>query len=80
MIVKVYSKDACPQCKATIRTLNKNGIEFEEVNTSHDEQAREEALQTGELSAPVLVWSDGTVWSGFRPDKIKEKAAELALV
>lgn len=73
MTVTLYSKPACTQCKFTKRELDKTGIEYEVVDISQDEQAREYVQQLGYLQAPV-VQAGEQHWSGFKPDKIKELA------
>jgi glutaredoxin-like protein NrdH len=67
--ITVYSKPACPQCDATKRHLTTKGVEFEVVDITQDNAAREAVLALGYSSAPVVV-SGSTHFSGFRPDKL----------
>lgn len=69
--VIVYTKPACVQCTATYRALDKAGVEYESVDISEDNDAREYVLALGYLQAPVVVIDGGDHWSGFRPDRIK---------
>lgn len=71
MTVTVYSKDACVQCDATIRSLNKNGIDYVVVDVASDTEALEKLRAMGYMQAPVVHVSDDEHWGGFRPDRIK---------
>lgn len=65
----VYSKPACVQCDATIKQLEKKGLDYTSIDISVDEEARQKVLDMGYTSAPVVV-SGTDKWSGFRPDRI----------
>lgn len=67
--ITVYSKPSCYQCDATTRHLTNKGVEFEVVDITQDDAAREAVLALGYSSAPVVV-SGKTHFSGFRPDKL----------
>lgn len=73
--ITVYTKPACPQCTATYKALEKNGVEFETVDITKDAEARDFVIGLGYLAAPIVVADENTHWSGFRPDRIKELAA-----
>jgi glutaredoxin-like protein NrdH len=73
-MVTVYTKPACVQCNATKRALDKAGVDYTTVDISQDEQAREAVMAMGHMQAPVVVTDDAN-WSGFRPDRLKERAA-----
>lgn len=76
MAVTVYTKPACVQCNATYRALDSQGIEYEVLDVSADEQALQTVKELGYLQAPVVV-TDEDHWSGFRPDKIAQLAERL---
>lgn len=78
MSVIVYSKPSCVQCVATLKALDKAGIEYSKLDISADPEARENALGLGYLQAPVVDAGDGNHWSGFRPDRINELAKAAA--
>ena len=69
MTVTVYSKPACVQCNATVRALDKKGIEYKVVDMSQDIDALERVRALGYMQAPVVM-AGSDHWSGFRPDKI----------
>lgn len=82
MDITVYTKPACVQCNATYKALDKQGLEYRIVDLSRDEEARDYVMGLGYLQAPVVIVHDAGVptrhWSGFRPDNIKDVAAQAA--
>ncbi|NLZ56790.1 MAG: glutaredoxin-like protein NrdH [Corynebacterium sp.] len=77
MAITVYTKPACVQCVATKKALDRAGLDYELVDISLDEEAREYVLALGYLQAPVVV-TGAEHWSGFRPERIREMAAVVA--
>ena len=77
MSITVYTKPACQQCRATTRALDKAGLEYNLVDISLDDEARDYVMALGHLQAPV-VEVDGDHWSGFRPERIRNLAAAAA--
>ena len=77
LMVTVYTKPACVQCNATYKALDKQGVDYEIVDISVDDDAREYVMALGYLQAPVVV-AGGDHWSGFRPDRIKALATVAA--
>jgi glutaredoxin-like protein NrdH len=75
--ITVYTKPACPQCRATLRALERAGLDYETIDITTDPQARDFVMSLGHLQAPVVVAGDGH-WSGFRPDHIDDLADEAA--
>ncbi len=69
MTVTVYSKPACVQCNATVRALDKKGVEYNVIDMSQDMDALERVRALGYMQAPVVM-AGSDHWSGFRPDKI----------
>lgn len=76
MNIKIYTKDGCSKCKATEREFDKRGIEYEEINISHDDTAREwlleESKSLGESTMPFVYIDNEYAWSDFRIGNIKE--------
>ncbi|MCK0117004.1 NrdH-redoxin [Isoptericola sp. S6320L] len=70
--VTVLSKPGCVQCDATVRALEKKGIDFVRVDVTDDAEALDLARGLGYLSAPVVVTPEGEHWAGFRPDRIAD--------
>lgn len=76
-MITVYTKPSCVQCAATKRALDKAGLDYELIDISIDDEARDYVMALGHLQAPVVVTA-GEHWSGFRPERIKEMAAQAA--
>lgn len=76
MTITVYSKPRCPQCDATIRTLNRYGAPHTVVDITVDRDALEMVLALGYQQAPVVVVGEEH-WSGFRPDRVAEVASRV---
>lgn len=77
MTITVYTKPACVQCNATKKALDRAGLDYNLVDISLDEDARDYVMALGYLQAPV-VEVDGEHWSGFRPERIRSLAANVA--
>lgn len=73
MSITVYAKPYCPQCDATKRQLDRQGIEYSVIDITQDPQALDELLRAGFMQAPVVV-TEQESWSGYRPDKIRALA------
>ncbi|MCR8897689.1 NrdH-redoxin [Gordonia sp. CNJ-863] len=73
MTITVYTKPACVQCHATYTALDKQGLTYQVVDISTDDDARDYVMSLGYQQAPVVVAGD-THWSGFRPDRVKALA------
>ncbi|APT85364.1 glutaredoxin-like protein NrdH [Corynebacterium aquilae] len=74
MAITVYSKPACVQCTATKKALDRAGLEYELIDISTNDEAREYVMALGHLQAPVVV-AGSEHWSGFRPERIRGLAA-----
>ena len=77
-IITIYTKPACPQCAATMRTLDRIGVPYCVVDTTADPDARDFVMALGYLCAPVVYVSPATHFSGFRPDRLAALAAPRA--
>jgi glutaredoxin-like protein NrdH len=71
--VTVYTKPACVQCNATYKALDRQGIAYDTVDISIDDEARDYVMALGYTQAPVVI-AGAEHWSGFRPDRIKALA------
>ncbi|MFD3703958.1 MULTISPECIES: glutaredoxin-like protein NrdH [Nocardia] len=77
MTVTVYTKPACVQCNATYKALDKVGVDYDVIDISENDEARDFVMALGYLQAPIVVAGDDH-WSGFRPDRIKALAVAAA--
>jgi len=74
--VKVYSTTVCPWCHKVKEFLKENKIEFEDINVSDDDKARDEMIEkSGQMGVPVID-IDGKIIVGYDKDAI-EKALGL---
>jgi len=70
--VKIFSTPACPYCVALKEFLKQNNVEFEEIDVSVDDRAREEVIKkSGQMGVPVVEIDDNIV-IGFDKGKILE--------
>ena len=68
--VRVFTTIACPYCFTLMEFLKEKGIEFEEIDVSKDEKAKEEMIKkSGKLEVPVIE-IDGQIVAGFDKEKI----------
>lgn len=70
----VYVKPSCVQCDMTKRYMDKNGITYDTIDITQNQDALDMILGMGFSSAPVVI-SDMGSWAGFQPDKINLLAA-----
>ncbi|MDF7663213.1 glutaredoxin-like protein NrdH [Bifidobacterium sp. ESL0763] len=77
MTVTVFTKPRCPQCEATKRQLKRQGIAFDVVDLTENPSTLEQITDAGFRQAPVVITPDAS-WSGYRPDLIKQLAANPA--
>ena len=77
MSITVYTKPACVQRNATKKALDRAGLDYNLVDISVNDEARDYVMALGYVQAPV-VEANGEHWSGFRPDRIKGLASVAA--
>lgn len=70
MKVKVYTKKNCPQCMMTKEYMDTLNIEYETIDATDNEEAREYVKSLGFQTLPVVVVENGEAWFGFRPENI----------
>ena len=71
-MIKVYSKPNCMQCEFTKKFLKDNGLQFEVRDVFESEKFKDEVVELGFTSLPVVVADGHEPFSGFRPDKLDE--------
>lgn len=69
MTVTVYSKPSCVQCNATMRELDKKGVNYSVIDVTEDQAAYDHVIELGAQQVPV-VETEAEHWTGYRPDKI----------
>lgn len=69
--ITVYTKPACVQCNAVFLALEKEGIPYEKIALSIDDDARDYVMSLGYLQVPVVHAGPNDHFVGYRPDRIK---------
>ena len=69
--VTVYTQKDCPQCTMTKTYMDTLNIEYETIDVTDNEEAREHVKELGFTSLPVVVVENGEAWFGFRPENIE---------
>lgn len=60
------------QCEFTKKFLKNNGLQFEVRDVTESEQFKDEVVELGFTSLPVVVADGHEPFAGFRPDKLDE--------
>ncbi|MEM4714169.1 MAG: glutaredoxin family protein [Candidatus Nanoarchaeia archaeon] len=70
--IRLFTTPYCPYCKLAEDFFIKNGITFEKVDVSENEEALNEMVQlSGQMGVPVIQ-IDGNVLVGFNEQKLKK--------
>lgn len=70
--VKVYGTATCPYCKRAKAWLEKQGIDFEDIDLSGDRSRIKEMIKiSGQSGVPVIVIDDEVV-IGFNRPRLEE--------
>ncbi len=71
-MVKIFTTSLCPYCFTLKEFLKSKNIEFQEIDVTGDEKAKDELIKkTGKMEVPVLE-IDGQVVVGFDKEKISK--------
>lgn len=70
-MITVYTKNNCMQCTMTKKWLEKNDVDFKEINIEDHPEAIVRLKELGFASAPVIE-KDDFRFSGFQPEKLKQ--------
>lgn len=69
MNVKVYTMPTCSHCKEAKSFFERNNVEYEEIDITKNEKARNKLLSKGYTSVPVIQIEDEEIL-GFDQDKV----------
>lgn len=73
MTVKIYTSPTCPYCLMAKKFMEKNNIEFEEIDVSSDEKIAEEIMKkSGHIGVPIIE-VNGSYIAGFDEEELKRK-------
>ena len=71
--IKVYSTPTCPWCRKLKDYLNGKGVEYEDIDVSTNDAAREEMVEaSGHLGVPQME-INGKIIIGFDQESIEEE-------
>ena len=78
--VTMYSTTWCGYCLRLKRLMQREGIEYAEVDIEADAQAAEVVMQAngGNRTVPTLVFADGTALTNPSLDQVKAQLAQLS--
>jgi glutaredoxin len=63
-MLKVYSKNNCPQCEQAKHLLTTKGITYKEIKIDEDQEAREWLIAQGHRTAPQLYLGESLLVDG----------------
>jgi len=70
--IKIYSTPVCPYCHTLKEFLKERNFEFEDIDVSKDEKAKEEMIRkSGKMEVPILE-IDGEIVVGFDKERISK--------
>ena len=76
MKIKIYSTPFCGYCKMAKDLFTKEGLPYEEIDVSVDEEAAKEMVaKTNQMGVPVIEIGEDIV-IGFDREKIEELVAK----
>lgn len=78
--VTMYTTDWCGYCVRLKKMMQREGIEFAEVNIERDAQAAELVMKAngGNRTVPTLLFADGTALTNPSIDQVKSQLGQLA--
>ena len=77
--VTMYTTTWCGYCVRLKKLMQREGIEFAEVDIERDAQAADVVMQAngGNRTVPTLVFADGTALTNPSIDQVKAQLAQL---
>lgn len=68
-MVTIYSQPGCSPCRRVKSFLERNNVEFNDVDIASDDAARDHVQELGYKQTPVIE-ANGIHWSGYDPEKL----------
>ena len=66
--ITIYSTPTCHYCNMTKEYFNANGVKYEEIDVSQDQDKRKEMMEkSGQLGVPVILIGEEVVVGFNRP-------------
>ena len=78
--VTMYTTDWCGYCVRLKKLMQREGIDFAEVNIEQDEKAADLVMQAngGNRTVPTLLFTDGTALTNPSIDQVKAQLGQLS--
>ncbi|OIM22391.1 NrdH-redoxin [Oenococcus oeni] len=67
----IYTKNMCPQCRATKRWLKEHKIGYQEINTTDNQTAVNHLKKIGVERLPFVITDKGNL-TGFKPQLLEK--------
>jgi len=76
----MYTTDWCGYCVRLKKLMQREGIDFAEVNIEQDEKAADLVMQAngGNRTVPTLLFTDGTALTNPSIDQVKAQLGQLS--
>ena len=77
--VTMFTTQWCGYCVRLKKMMQREGIEFAEVDIEHDDAAADLVMQAngGNRTVPTLVFADGTALTNPSIDQVKSQLSQL---
>lgn len=78
--VKIYRTNYCPYCDRAERLFDEMGVDYEEIDVTHDDETRDELLERTGMRTVPQIFIDGEIVGGYdevRALKSQGKLQEL---
>lgn len=69
-MIKIYSTQQCPYCVMAKDYFKSKGVEYQDVDVSSDEKARDEMIQKSHQMGVPVIDIDGKIIVGFNRSEI----------
>ena len=78
--VTMYTTDWCGYCVRLKKLMQRDGIDFAEVNIEHDAAAADLVMRAngGNRTVPTLLFADGTALTNPSIDQVKAQLSQLS--
>ena len=75
--VTIYRTNYCPYCDRAERLFDELGVEYEEIDVTHDQETRQELVErTGQKTVPQI-FIDGEAIGGYDEARALKMSGEL---
>lgn len=76
--VKIYRTQYCPYCNMAERLFDELGVEYEEIDVTHDDEKRAELVETTGMRTVPQIFIKGEPVGGYTDVRALQKSGELA--